>query len=329
MARYAASLSTKERLLFLLRYGMLYLDKKVKEKHIMRYPQFFAARKTLERLDKDEKRGIWFETQGSGKTELSFYCIRILRDYFAKKDTVARFYYVVDRLSLLNQVTAESAAHYITTTNVSSRTAFEKELTKPLQSNHEMKSWGELTVVNVQKFFDHIPEAKNPYKAKVQRIFFVDEAHRSYSLTGEYYKNLLLIDRDAIYLAMTGTPLLSKKERSNLKFGDYIHTYFYDRSFADHYTLRIKREEINTTARAEIKKNLNIPDEQLNKKEVLESADYINALGKFIDKDFNEFRVINQDSSIGGMIVCCSNAQAKNMKKFFKKAWYPLIIYSI
>ncbi len=315
--RFVTSLFSKERLMFLLQYGMLYLDKKVKEKHIMRYPQFFAARKTVERLEKGQNRGIWFETQGSGKTELSFYCIRILRDYYAKKDIVARFYYVVDRLSLLNQVTAESNAHYITTTNVSSRTDFEKELMKPLQTNHEMKSWGELTVVNVQKFFDHIPGAKNPYKAKVQRIFFVDEAHRSYSLTGEYYKNLLLIDRDAVYLAMTGTPLLSKKERSNLKFGDYIHTYFYDRSIIDHYTLRIKREEINTTARAEIKNNLNLTDEALNSKAVLESEDYINALGKFIDKDFNEFRVINQDNSIGGMIVCCSNPQAKLMKKWF------------
>jgi type I restriction enzyme R subunit len=317
--KFVTSLFTKERLMFMLRYGMLYLDKKVKEKHIMRYPQFFASRKTVERLDKGMTRGIWFETQGSGKTELSFYCIRILRDYYAKKGIVARFYYVVDRLSLLTQVTNESAAHYISTSNVSTRTAFESELQKPLQTNYDMKSWGELTVVNIQKFIDHMPVSKNPYKAKIQRVFFVDEAHRSYSMTGEFFKNLLLVDREAVFLAMTGTPLLSKKERSNLKFGDYIHTYFYDRSIADHYTLRIKREEINTTARAEIKQNLNIPDADLNKKEVLESPDYINALGKFIDKDFNEFRVINQDASIGGMIVCCSNTQAKRMKEWFNE----------
>lgn len=49
-------------------------------------------------------------------------------------------------------------------------------------------------------------------------------------------------DRDAIYIALTGTPLLSKKERSNLKFGDYIHKYFYDKSIADGYTLRIKKK---------------------------------------------------------------------------------------
>lgn len=60
-------------------------------------------------------------------------------------------------------------------------------------------------------------------------------------------------DSNGIYIAMTGTPLLTKKERSNLKFGDYIHKYFYDKSIADGYTLRIKKEQIDTAAKAEIK----------------------------------------------------------------------------
>ncbi|MCM1087185.1 MAG: hypothetical protein NC419_03445 [Muribaculaceae bacterium] len=34
---------------------------------------------------------------------------------------------------------------------------------------------------------------------------------------------------------------MSGKERFNLKFGDYIHKYFYDKSIADGYTLRIKK----------------------------------------------------------------------------------------
>lgn len=58
------------------------------------------------------------------------------------------------------------------------------------------------------------------------RPVFIDEAHRSYSSTGEYLKNLMTCDVDAVYIALTGTPLLSRKERSNLKFGDYIHKYF-------------------------------------------------------------------------------------------------------
>lgn len=316
--RFVTSLFDKERFLFLLHYGIIYLSGEKKEKHIMRYPQFFASRAILKNLETDKKRGIIFHTQGSGKTELSLYSIRILRDWYMKKNILTRFFYIVDRLSLLTQAELEATSRNIKTVTVSSRELFAKELSKPMTiENGKGNEWGDITVVNIQKFMDSMPETNNPYGAKVQRVFFVDEAHRSYSLKGEFFKNLMLVDKEAVFIAMTGTPLLSKKERSNLKFGDYIHTYFYDRSIADHYTLRIKREKIDTKARTEIKNNLNIPEEDMAKKAVMESQDYINAIGAYINKDFANFRAVNSDDSIGGMIVCCSNLQAKKMKKWF------------
>ena len=39
-----------------------------------------------------------------------------------------------------------------------------------------------------------------------------------------------------------------------MKFGDYIHKYFYDKSIADGYTLRIKKEKIDTVVRKKIKR---------------------------------------------------------------------------
>ncbi len=116
-------------------------------------------------------------------------------------------------------------ARGLSVVNVDSKSEFEKELNSPL-SKVSADADGSLTVVNIQKFDSDLPVGKNEYNAKVQRIFFIDEAHRSYKLTGEYFKNLILCDRDGVFIAMTGTPLLSKKERSNLKFGDYIHKYF-------------------------------------------------------------------------------------------------------
>ena len=119
-----------------------------------------------------------------------------------------------------------------------------------------------------------LPEAKNEYNTNVQRIFFIDEAHRSYSMKGEFFKNLMLVDRDAVFIALTGTPLLSKKECFKiLKFGDYIHKYFYDKSISDGYTLRIKKEMIDTAAKAEIKKNLEIEDKKASKKMIYESQE--------------------------------------------------------
>lgn len=82
------------------------------------------------------------------------------------------------------------------------------------------KSIGKVCVVNIQKFEGDIPEANNDYNANIQRVFFVDEAHRSYSKTGKLFKSLMTCDYDAVYTALTRTPILSKNERSNLKFCD-------------------------------------------------------------------------------------------------------------
>ena len=103
-----------------------------------------------------------------------------------------------------------------------------------------------------------------------------------------------------------------------LKFGDYIHKYFYDKSIADGYTLRIKKENIDTVAKSEIKKNLEIEDNRLEDKDVYESNAYVEALGKFIERDFVNFRLQNSDPTIGGMIVCRTNPQAKKVHEWFQ-----------
>lgn len=315
--RFVSSLFDKERILYFLHYGFLYVNNTVPEKHIMRYPQYFASQALIKRLDNGGKSGIIWHTQGSGKTAFAAMATRILRDYYARKGITARFYYVVDRLDLLTQVSGEMTKRGLNTINVNNKAEFEKELNQPISSHIATNTDGEITVVNIQKFDDEMPVVKNEYDAKVQRVLFVDEAHRSYKADGEFFKNLLLVDSDAVYVALTGTPLLSKKERSNLKFGDYIHKYFYDKSIADGYTLRIKKESIETTARAEIKKNLELENPTANKSDVYESEDYIQALCAFIEKDFTYFRLTNADDTIGGMIVCASNPQAKKIKRWF------------
>ena len=315
---FITSLYDKERLLYMLHYGMLFVDEKVPQKHIMRYPQFFATRKIIERLESGGKGGIIWHTQGSGKTALAAYSNRVIRDYYAKKNISTRFFFVVDRLDLLMQSSVEFVNRGLKVVNCENKAEFTKELNKPLSTNISTDTIGEICVVNIQKFEGNIPEAKNDYNANIQRIFFIDEAHRSYSSTGEFFKNLMTCDLDAVYIALTGTPLLSKKERSNLKFGDYIHKYFYDKSIADGYTLKIKKENIDTVARAEIKNNLDIEDNRLNDKDIYESDAYVKALGKFIDKDFINFRLQNSDPTIGGMIVCRTNLQAKKVHEWFK-----------
>lgn len=316
---FVTSVFDRERFIYFLHYGMMYLNGKIPEKHIMRYPQFFATRKIIERLEKGGKGGIIWHTQGSGKTGLAAFANRIIRDYYAKQSINTRFFFIVDRLDLLRQASIEFKMRGLNVINCKDKEEFMKEIDKPLSTNINTKSIGEVCVANIQKLESRLDEARNDYNARVQRIFFIDEAHRSYKSTGEYFKNLMTCDSDAIYIALTGTPLLTKKERSNLKFGDYIHKYFYDKSIADGYTLRIKKENIDTVAKSEIKKNLDIEDNKLNDKDVFESDAYVSCLGAFIERDFNNFRLQNTDNTIGGMIVCRTNPQARKVHEWFKK----------
>lgn len=317
--KFVTSVYDKERFLYLLYYGILYINEKIPQKHIMRYPQFFATRKIIERLESGGKGGIIWHTQGSGKTALAAYSNRVIKDYYAKKNIVARFFFVVDRIDLLRQASTEFENRGFSVINCNNKSEFSDELNKSLSTKNLNDSIGEYCVVNIQKFEGEMPNAKNDYNANVQRIFFVDEAHRSYSTNGEFFKNLMICDTDGVYIALTGTPLLSKKERSNLKFGDYIHKYFYDKSIADGYTLRIKKEDIDTVAKKEIKQNLDIEDNKLENKDVYESDAYVLALGKFIERDFKNFRFQNTDNTIGGMIVCKTNTQAKKVHKWFEE----------
>lgn len=331
--RFITSLYDKERFFYMLRYGIMFLTeiKKVhnastntdeeipiKQKHIMRYPQFFATRAIIKRFGEKDKNGIIWHTQGSGKTALSAYSLKVITDFFAKKNVNTRFFFIVDRLDLMTQATTEFTNRGFTVTNVSSKIEFAKELKKPLDEDND--GMGTICIVNIHKLMEEskMPVIENVYNVKVQRIFFVDEAHRSYNMHGEFFKNLMTCDSNGIYIAMTGTPLLTKKERSNLKFGDYIHKYFYDKSIADGYTLRIKKEQIDTAAKAEIKENLDIENQNLDSKDVYESDDYIEGVSKYIEKDFRQFRLANTDNTIGGMIVCRSNDQARKINEWFK-----------
>ena len=91
--RVLTSLFSKERLAMILRYCIAYVkEENGLEKHIMRYPQFFATKAIEKKLDKGINKGIIWHTQGSGKTALAFYNVHYLTDYFQKKNIIPKFY---------------------------------------------------------------------------------------------------------------------------------------------------------------------------------------------------------------------------------------------
>jgi type I restriction enzyme R subunit len=335
---------SKERFLFLLRYGFAYVDRKIEledgskttqlEKHVMRYQQLFASLAIRKKLDNGIKSGIIWHTQGSGKTALAYYSVRSLTDFYAAKNTAVKFYFIVDRLDLMEQAKDEFVARGLSVRTANSRDELMSDIRSTnLTENAEGKA--EIMVVNIQKFKQDSAKIQidSNYSIQLQRIFFIDEAHRGYNPHGSFLANLLTADKDAIKIALTGTPLLKEERESWRVFGDYIDTYYYDKSIADGYTLKLMREPVETIYKEKIENILDklaggieVRRSDIDRNKIIEHESYLNALIDYIIADFRRFRIEQADDTVGAMIVCKTNPQAREMYRLwqerFNKALY-------
>lgn len=332
--RMLTSLFTHSRFNMFLKYGFAYVERtdkngiKTLQKHIMRYPQFFATLAIEKKLDAGVKHGIIWHTQGSGKTALAFHNVRYLRDYFQRQGKVAKFYFVVDRLDLLTQASEEFAARGLHVEKVNSKEDFIKNIKTIGTSNNSGED--SITVINIQKFTEESVARKSDYDVDVQRIYFLDEAHRSYKPNGSFLANLMASDRDAVMIALTGTPLIGDGYNTKDVFGEYIHKYYYNRSIADGYTLKLIREGIKTEYRTKMQtilESLETEKGSLSKKDVYAHPKYVSALVEYIVEDFKHSRIALGDSTIGGMIVCDSSPQAVKIEEELDK--YPELTHEL
>ena len=319
---FLSSLYQKERLLFMLRFGLVYVEEESKEgqiqlqKHVMRYPQYFATRAIEETIAKGVKKGVIWHTQGSGKTALAFFNIRYLTNYFSKQGIVPHFYFVVDRLDLADQAFKEFTKRGLKV----------KRINNPQELNQKQDGY-DVAVVNIQKFKDDSDLTdRSGYDLNRQNIYFIDEAHRSYNERGSYLPNLYQADTNAIKIALTGTPLITYKKDGKTKenhattrdiFGDYIHKYYYNQSIDDGFTLRLMREDIETSYKDNLRAiNEEIQRGDLSKEDIFAHPHYVEPMLDFILEDFNRARnLVFDDQTIGGMIVCDSSKQARELEK--------------
>lgn len=319
--RICDSLFSFNRFHFLLKYGIAYVDyPNGLQKHIMRYPQLFATKAIERHLETGKNKGIIWHTQGSGKTALSFYNVKYLTDYYSAKGIVPQFFFIVDRLDLMIQAQREFSYRGLKVNSVQDKGAFASIISSGLTTqNREGKP--EITVVNIQKFSnDSKALAKNAYNVPVQRIYFIDEAHRNYSPDGSFLKNLISSDTNAVKIALTGTPIISKEYNTKDIFGDYIHTYFYNASIADGYTRRLIREDIGSNYKIKLKEALNsirVKVHSVKESDVYAHHVYVQPLLDYIIEDLRTFRQKNEDNTLGGMVVCNSKEQAQLMYRLF------------
>ncbi|MEQ8623609.1 MAG: DEAD/DEAH box helicase family protein [Vicingaceae bacterium] len=323
--RICTSLFQKDRLAFILQYAIAYVQGvNHLEKHIMRYPQLFATKAIEQKLEEGITKGIIWHTQGSGKTALAFYNVKYLTDYYQSKSIIPKFYFIVDRLDLLIQASIEFRSRGLLVHNVNSKEEFAKEI-KSTAVLHNDSGKAEITVVNIQKFKDDPEVVKNTdYNLDIQRIYFLDEVHRSYNPKGSFLANLRESDPNAIKIGLTGTPLLGDDYNSKDLFGEYIHKYYYNKSIKDGYTLRLIKEEIETSYKLKLEEALDeikLIRGSGNKKKVYAHPKFVEPLLDYVIQDLEKFRLSSGDDTVGGMVICDSSDQAKEMQQIFNEKY--------
>lgn len=300
--------------------------------------------KHYETNPKDPLKGIIWHTQGSGKTALTYHLTKLIRDFFSQSNLnkKTKFYFIVDRLDLLEQAKNEFSKRGLCVHEAENK----EDLSQKLKNSRVFEgSQGndEIIVVNIQKFkapneekapnedpSDSMPKeiisktelqevAKDNHD--LQRVFIIDEAHRSYDPKGCFYANLIECDKTAIKIALTGTPLLednAQDKATKKTFGNYLHTYSYAESIKDRHTLKLQLEIIEKSYKERLQEiyrllqeSITIEDIEVKKETIFNHERYIKEMLYYIIRDLLNFRRVNNDENLKAMVVCFSNTQAK------------------
>ncbi|GAA9439205.1 hypothetical protein UBN10_09590 [Helicobacter pylori] len=338
------SFCSHKRLCFILKYGISFLKEKSEfKKHIWRYAQMFASLNVLKELQKhyetnpkDPLKGIIWHTQGSGKTALTYHLTKLIRDFFSPLNKKTKFYFIVDRLDLLEQAKNEFLKRGLCVHEAENK----EHLSQKLKSSSVFENPqgnDEIIVVNIQKFKAPNEDPSSAPKEIVsktelqeatkdnhdlQRVFIIDEAHRSYDPKGCFYANLIECDKTAIKIALTGTPLLednAQDKATKNTFGNYLHTYSYAESIKDRHTLKLQLEIIEKSYKEKLQEiyrllqeSVTIEDIEVKKETIFNDAKYIKAMLSYIIRDLLDFRRLNgNDKHLKAMVVCFSSQQAR------------------
>ncbi|GAA6910361.1 hypothetical protein AOH259_07640 [Helicobacter pylori] len=283
---------------------------------------------------KDPLKGIIWHAQGSGKTALTYHLTKLIKDFFNPLGKKTKFYFIVDRLDLLEQAKNEFLKRGLQAHEAENK----EDLSQKLKSSSVFENPqgnDEIIVVNIQKFkapnedpSDSTPKeiiSKTELQESIQnshdlqRVFIIDEAHRSYDPKGCFYANLIECDKTAIKIALTGTPLLednAQDKATKKTFGNYLHTYSYTESIKDAHTLTLQLETIETSYKEKLQEtyrllqeSITIEDIEIKKETIFNDEKYIKEMLSYIIRDLLEFRRLNEQSK--AMVVCFSSNQAR------------------
>ncbi|CDU09304.1 putative Type I site-specific restriction-modification system, R (restriction) subunit and related helicase [Vibrio diabolicus] len=220
---------------------------KERTKIVAQNHQFMGVNQAFERFLKreelDGKLGIFWHTQGSGK---SFSMVFYVRKIFRKVTGNFSFVVVTDRQDLDGQIYRNF---------LNSGVVKEKDAAQPSDSGELRNFLGQnkkVVFTLIQKFrYDkgkQYPKLFDPDKEKREVVVIVDEAHRTqYKSLAENMRAGL---KGAHFLAFSGTPLLGKKYKNKTVigkteewFGGYVSEYTFQDAADDGATVPLYYEK--------------------------------------------------------------------------------------
>ncbi|WP_421776634.1 type I restriction endonuclease subunit R [Gardnerella sp. KA00255] len=220
---------TKERLLDIIKNFICFSENGSELIKILAgYHQYFAVKKAIKSTkhasETDRKGGVFWHTQGSGKSLSMVFYAHLLQQVLNSPTIVV----ITDRNDLDDQLYSQFAKCK----------DFLRQEPKHAESRNNLKSLLEgrkangIIFTTMQKF----EESSEPLSDRKNIVVMADEAHRSqYGLSekvnseGEIKVGNARVIRDALpnatFIGFTGTPIEAKDRNTREVFGDYIDIY--------------------------------------------------------------------------------------------------------
>ena len=220
----------KERLLDLIKNFICFSNEGLKQIKILAgYHQYFAVRKAIESTKKgmatDGRGGVFWHTQGSGKSLSMVFYAHLLQEALDSPTIVV----ITDRNDLDDQLYGQFAKckEFLRQDPIHAQSRQNlKEILDGRKANG-------IIFTTMQKF----EESHEPLSERNNIIVMADEAHRGQyglkeridSKTGEIRVGTARIIRNSLphatYIGFTGTPISMKDRNTREVFGDYIDIY--------------------------------------------------------------------------------------------------------
>lgn len=220
----------KERLLDIIKNYICFSNEGLTSHKILAgYHQYFAVGKAVESTQKatrtDGKGGVFWHTQGSGKSLSMVFYAHLLQEALDSPTIVV----ITDRNDLDNQLYGQFAKckDFLRQEPIQ---AEDREHLKTLLAGRKANGIIFTTMQKFEEYEDALSERRNI-------VVMADEAHRGqYGLkekvdqkTGKIKKGIARIIRNSLpnatYIGFTGTPISAKDRSTQEVFGNYIDVY--------------------------------------------------------------------------------------------------------